>query len=197
MKKKIINILATLLFVNNILVAQVEYFVQVNPTTCSYTILDSIQVIHWIQNGSSFDKKNRRYIFIGQNSSSTITYLCSIDATNGSTISIPQITGNFGGLKFDNSTGILYGLYSSTSLANGGDFVSINPTTGALTIISHINITSSSYDVTSDDINHRYIFSAVDTSSVGNICLFTLDEVTGNVISKPSMRKTQVESFSK
>ncbi len=195
MKKKSVKILASLLFANNILFAQEEYFVQVNPATCSYTILDSIPIVKWIETvTSTFDKKNRRYIFVGLDSSKTNYYLCSINATTGSTVSIPQITGNFGGLKFDNSTGILYGIHYGSSISTAGaDFVSINPTTAAFTIISHLNITSTSYSVTSDDINHRYIFSAVD--SVGSICLFNLDMVTGKIISKHSSIGNNILGF--
>lgn len=183
-KKKIVKIFTTLLFVNNIVFAQVEYFVQVNPTTCSYTILDSIPIIKWIAVGTStFDKTNRRYIFHGMDNGNH-NYLCSIDATNGNTVSIPLMNSQFGCVKFDNSNGILYGIHWSTSLANG-DFVSINPATLAYTVISPINLTTIGSDVTFDDINHRYIIAAGD--NIGNQCLFSIDATTGNIISKPPL----------
>lgn len=184
MKKRTIKILTALLFLANILFAQVEYFVQVDPSTCNYTILDSIPIIKWISTGTStFDKINRRFVFHGQDNGSG-NYLCSVDATNGNTASIPSIPGNFGCLKFDNSTGILYGIHWVSSLSNA-EFVSINPTTFTYTIIGHINLSSIGSDVTFDDINHRYIISASD--SIGNDRLFSIDAVTGNIVSKPTI----------
>lgn len=176
--------LLSLTVANKNAIAQEEYFAQVNPTTCIYTIIDSIPIIKWISVGTStFDKINKRYVFIGLDNGSG-KYLCSIDATNGSTVSIPQMTSNFGGLKFDNATGILYGLHWSSSLSNA-EFVTINPSTLAYIVIKNINITSIGSDVTFDDLNHRYIILAGD--SAGTQCLFSIDAATGNIISKPAL----------
>ena len=184
---KIKNFLSPLFLVFNCfaLFAQEEYFVQVNPSTCSYTILDSIPIIRWISvSTSTFDKINRRYIFQSMDNSNN-SYLCSIDASNGSTVSIPLMTSNFGGLKFDNSTGILYGIHWTTTLTNGADFVSINPANLSYSVIRQINLTSIGIGVTFDDINHRYILAASD--SIGTQCLFSIDVATGNIISKPPL----------
>ena len=184
MKKRTIKFFATLLIVNNIISAQVEYFVQVNPTTCNYTILDSIPIIKYVSlMTSTFDKINRRFVFHGMDNGSG-SYLCSVDATNGNTVSIPSMTGQFACVKFDNSTSILYGIHWTSALSNA-DFVSINPSTLAYTVIKHINLSGIGNDVTFDDVNHRYIFGADD--SLGTHRLFTLDAVTGNIIFMPQL----------
>ncbi len=184
MKVKLLSSLLFFVCCSSSMSAQVEYLVKVNPTTCNYTILDSIPIIKWISIGSStFDKTNKRFVFIGLDNGSS-RYLCSVDATNGKTVSIPSMTGNFGCMKFDNSTGILYGIRWTTSLANA-EFVIINPTNLSYSVIRQINLTSIGSDFTFDDINHRYIIAAGD--SIGTHCLFSIDVATGNIISKPAI----------
>lgn len=161
MKNKILKIVFVLFFLSNVAIGQEEYFVQVNPSTCSYSILDSIPIIKWIAIGTStFDKINRRYIFQGMDNEIG-NYICSINVSNGSTFSIPILTSQLSCLKFDNSNGVLYGIHWTTSLANA-DFISINPIDLSFTIINHINLSGIESEVTFDDINHRYIFVAYD-----------------------------------
>lgn len=183
--KKILLIHVFLIFLSLFLLGQEEYFVQLNPATCNYTILDSIPGVKWIGNGSSvFDKKNRRYVFIGQDVSSK-NFLYSIDATNGNIVFNPKVPiGNqFSDLRFDNTSGILYGLHWTGVIANV-DFVSVNPSNFNFTIIDTIpNITGLNYDTAIDEINHRFIFSGSDSS--GTNCLFSIDIATGHIISKP------------
>jgi hypothetical protein len=179
---KNINLFFIFLFISNVSFGQEEYFVQVNPATCSYTIIDSLPGVKWIAGGSAFDKINNRYIFEGADINYN-DYLYSINATNGNILSNPSWVNYFSLMEFDNATGILYGIHWTTTLAAGADFVSINPTNLNYTNIHQINLTGLSGDVTFDDINHRFIFIAND--SVGNNCLFCIDVVTGNVISKP------------
>jgi hypothetical protein len=166
---------------SNLLFAQEEYFVQVNPSTCSYTIIDSLPGVKWINGGSTFDKINRRYIFDGEDVNIN-HYLYSINVVNGSIISNPPLVNYLALMKFDNATGILYGLYLSTILANT-NFVSINPTNCSYTNIHQINIEGANGDVTFDDINHRFICIAFD--SIGNRCLYCIDALSGTIISKP------------
>jgi hypothetical protein len=183
--KKYILILYTLL-VSNLLFSQVEYFVKVDPATCNYTIIDSLSGVKWIVGGSSFDKLNQKYIFDGQDANHS-SYLYSIDAVNANIISNPPWVNYLTLMKFDNATGILYGLYLSTTLANT-NFVSINPTNLTYTNIHQINISAATGDVTFDDANHKFICIAFD--SIGTRCLFSIDATTGNVISKPIISNT-------
>jgi Secretion system C-terminal sorting domain len=184
MKRYVLNLFFVLL-ISNFSFGQVEYFVQVNPTTCSYTIIDSLSGVKWIRGGSDFDKINKRYIFNGEDVNNK-GYLYRVDAANGSIISNPPWGNYFSLVKFDNSTGILYGIYADTTFSiNGANLVSINPTNFTYTIINHINLNSLNGDVTFDDINHRYLFIGDD--NLGNHCLFCIDALTGNIISKPSI----------
>ena len=180
LKKYILNLFFILL-VNNLLFGQVEYFAKVNPATCSYTIIDSLSGVKWISGGSSYNKINKEYIFNGQDVNHS-NYLYGLDATIGIIISNPSLGNYFSLMKFDNASGILYGLHWTTTLSSA-NFVSINPTNLNYTVIRHISITGLSNNVTFDDANHRYIFTAND--SIGNNCLFSVDATTGNVISKP------------
>ena len=180
-----IKLFFILFFVTSILFGQEEFFVQIDPATCNYTIIDSIPIIKWISVGSAtFDKTNKRFVFVGMDNASG-KYLCSIDATNGNTVSIPVMTGNFGCLKFDNSTGILYGIHWNSAFTNA-DLVSINPTNLNYTIIKTINLTGLlSGEASFDNVTHRLIFLADDSS--GTQCLFSIDVTTGNIISKPPL----------
>ena len=179
-KHPLIFFILSLLY--NLLFAQEEYFVRVNPATCNYTIIDSLPGVKWIASGSAFDKINNRYIFEGADINYN-DYLYNINATNGNIISNPPWINYLSLIKFDNATGILYGIHWTTTLAAGADFVSINPTNLTYSIIHQINLTGLSGDVTFDDMNHRFIFVAND--SIGNNCLFCVNAITGNVISKP------------
>lgn len=176
-------ILICLLLLSNISFGQEEYFIQLNPATCSYTIIDSIPGVKWIGLSSSFyDKINNRYYFTGQDASSS-NFLYGIDATNGNVISNPQFTANMGLIRFDNSSNNLYGLFVNGSLAYTY-FISVNPINLNYTIIgSSFCLTSLNNEATIDEINNRFIFPAGD--SVGNNCLFSIDILTGNIISKP------------
>jgi hypothetical protein len=182
MKAKLLYPFIILIYFSSNSFSQVEYLVQVNPATCNFTIIDSIPIIKWIEVGSStFDQINKRFVFTGLDNGSG-KYLCSVDATNGNTVSIPLMTSNFAYLKFDNSTGILYGLHWISSLSNA-EFVSINPANLSYTVIRPINLTFIGSDYTFDDNNHRYIIAAGD--SVGTQRLFSFDALTGNIISNP------------
>jgi hypothetical protein len=179
-KKYILNLL--MLLVSNLSFGQVEYFVRVNPTTCSYTITDSLSGVKWIAGGSVYDKINKKYVFHGEDVNHN-GYLYSVDALSGNIISNPPWANYFSLMKFDNSTGILYGIHWTSTLAADADLVSINPTNLNYTIIHRISITGLSNDVTFDDTNHRFIF--IGNDSLGNNCLFSVDVATGNIISKP------------
>ncbi len=107
-----------------------------------------------------------------------------IDAVSGAILYNPQWIEGFSLMEFDNSTGIPYGIYADTTFSVGGaDFVSINPTNFIYSTINHLNIRDLTNDTTFDDLNHRYIFAAID--SLNNKCLFCLDAVTGIILSKP------------
>ncbi len=183
MKKSIIG-LSFILLLNSYSFGQVEYFVQVNPINCTYTIIDSIPGVRWITGDNyTFDKTNKRFVFHGEDVNHDGN-LYTIDAVSGEILYNPQWVDGFSLMEFDNATGILYGIYADTTFAVGGaSFVSVNQTNLSYSIISHFNIKGLTSDATFDDLNHRYIFPAID--SLNNKRLFCLDAVTGNVISNP------------
>lgn len=180
LKKNILNLFT--LLVSNLSFGQVEYFARVNPATCNYTIIDSLSGVKWISGGSDFDKINKKYIFHGQDINQN-GYLYSVDAVNGSIISNPPWANYFSLMKFDNATGVLYGIHWLNTLAAGADFVSINPANFTYTVIHAVNITGLTGNVTFDDISHKFIF--IGNDSIGNKCLFSIDVATGNIVSKP------------
>lgn len=181
MKKYILSLFLTLLL-SSFLFAQVEYFVQINPTTCSYTIIDSLPGVKWISGTASYDKINKKYIFHGKDVNLD-GYLYSINALNADILYSPQWTDYYGLMEFDNSNGNLYGIHWTTTLANA-NFVSINASNLTNTAIHSINLNSMTGHVTFDDNNHKFIFIAND--STGTKRLFSIDATTGNVITKPS-----------
>lgn len=164
--------------------AQVEYFVKVDPVTSNYSIIDSIPGVQFIAlTTSTFDRTNQRYVFKGQDFSGNF-FLYSLDALSGQIIVHPQFpSGNqFGNIRVENPSATFYALHYAGSLANT-DFISLNPTNFNYSVINTLNLTGLGNDAFIDEINYRYIF--VGDDNLGNHCLFTLDCVTGNVISKP------------
>jgi hypothetical protein len=179
----------------NIAYSQVEDLVSINPATGVHTIIDSIPNVKWVTtspNYTTFDHINNRYIFRGADAAMNWA-LYSIDVNTGNVISNPSFpvladpADNIIGLQFDNSTGSLYGLHWDASTQT--EFlVSVNPTTGAHTLISSIPnvmwISTSPNYITFDHINGRYIFRGADAAM--NWALYSIDVNTGNVISNPS-----------
>lgn len=168
-----------LLQIKTLLLAQVEYLVQVNPSNCAYNIVDSLGGVKWISGEASFDELNKRYLFLGQDVNFN-SYLYSVNALNGDIISNPPWIGNYALLQFDNTTGILYGIYWTNTIADDANFVSINPTNLTHTVIDSLNITSVTGDVTFDKQNHRFIF--IGNQSISDKRLYCIDAITGNVI---------------
>lgn len=169
-----------------------EYFVSVNPTDGSFTIIDSIPSVKWITptpKYTAFDETNHRYIFKG--ASSILDWrLYSLDAITGSVISNPLFPNladpldNIIELQYDNSSNTMYALHWDNS-ENREYFVSVNPTDGSFTIIDSlpgVNWVSTDH-TTFDEINQRYIFRGGDVS--GSFYLYSIDAITGSVVSNP------------
>ncbi len=159
-----------------------EYFISINTTTGAVTLIDSLPGVKWLQGEKAFDNINNRFIFIGGDNGNW--YLYSIDANNGSVIANPPIPGNFIGLQYSNSMDTLYALHWDNS-SSTEYLAAINTTTGAFTNINSLSgvtwIVNS--NTTFDDLNKRYIFTGGDNS--GNSYLYSVDALTGNIISNP------------
>ena len=108
--------------------AQKEFLVRVNPTSGSFTIIDSIPNVRWIATGSytTFDQNNGRYIFYGEGNT-TPGQLFSIDVATGKIIShvpfpiLNDSRDNIIELHYDNSTQTLYGLHWDSDLILGNN----------------------------------------------------------------------------
>ena len=158
----------------------VKNFISINPVTGTYTkIGNSLSNSSMYGGGySTFNKINHTYIFLD---SSPYT-LCSVNTSNGSVISNPNLslaTGEYLiNFSFDNSTGILYGLLQDTNV--GKYFlVTINPTTGANTRIGLGTTFGGGASSTIDEANQQYSYLYND--SIGYV-ITTLDMKTGNVV---------------
>jgi hypothetical protein len=175
--------------------AQQEYLVKVFPTSGTIYIINNIPVVHWITimpNYSVMDEIHHRYIFQGMDTLMN-RFLYSIDATSGAVISNPPFPAlsdpadNIIELQFDNSNGNLYGLHWN-NLEQREYFVSVDPATGAMTIIDsipyvHYIATGPSY-TTYDKNNHRYFFQGID--DFGGYHLYAINALTGQVLSSPT-----------
>jgi gliding motility-associated-like protein len=194
--KRFIHFLLFLLFsCPALLMAQngKEYFVTVDASTGHFNKVNLIPGVHWIRIGPSYvtyDKQNQIYFFNGDDSIGQ-WHLYGINAKNGTIKYNPLFpvlsdpNDNIMELQYDNVTKKLYGLHWDNSIQT--EFlVSINPSTGAFTIIDSIPnvklINTVSYTVF-DEKNHLFIFRGSDWSS--NWKLYAVDVLTGKVISSP------------
>jgi len=179
-------------FISLLSFSQGEYLMQIDPATGSYNkIGTAIAGIEWVfPNIKCYDETHGTYIFQGGDPDPD--HLYSIDVTNGSIISNPffSYTGSsVRELKYDNSNGLLYGLYW-----DGAQFflASVNPTTGLYTQIGTNPLSglgSTLQGATAiDEIHHRYF--ALQSNE-----LFSINAINGTLISSPTMSLTADEQL--
>lgn len=167
-----------------------EYFISIDFTTGAYTIIDTLPGVAWIYSTAAFDDINNRYIFIGGDSSNN-SHLYSINAATGAIVSQPSFPAladpldNIVEPEYGNATNKLYALHWDNS-AGTEYFVSIDPATGAHTIINSIPGVAwiQGGFTTFDEFHKRYLFKGGDNS--GNWYLYSIDAVTGNVTYNPT-----------
>jgi len=179
-------------FISLLSFSQGEYLMQIDPATGSYNkIGTAIAGIEWVfPNIKCYDETHGTYIFQGGDPDPD--HLYSIDVTNGSIMSSPFFSDTGSSvreLKYDNSSGLLYGLYW-----DGAQFflASVNPTTGLYTQIGTNTISglgSTLQGATAfDDNHHRYY--ALESN-----LLFSIDAITGAKISSPVLSLTADEQL--
>jgi len=187
--------LISVLFITQTSFAQIEYFVEVNPTTGEFEIINNIPNVNWIQvspTNTSFDENAGHYIFKGENFDGT-NYLYSIDAITGDIVynpSYPEFDNEFdnlGTFNMDRNNSILYALHWNDA-EQTEYFVTVDRINGTFNIISEIeNIIGISifpdYRAFNEDLNH-FTFGGAD--SFGNTSIYTLDAATGNVVASPA-----------
>jgi hypothetical protein len=171
-----------------------EFLVTIDPYSGAYTKIDSLNAVKYIAvdpGYTTFDENHHLYIFHGIDSSFNY-FLYSVDVITGDIVSqVSYPVGTDQGdrlceLKFDNSAGIMYGLFWDYS-ENRQYLATVDPTTGTFSIIDSIPgvkwISTSPNYTTFDEINHRYIFRGGDMS--GNAYLYSIDISNGAIISNP------------
>ena len=165
---------------------QTKYFVSVNPSTGSYTIIDSIPGVRTVQTApstSTIDKQGNHYFFIGTDAAN-VSRLYTINTTNGAVVNSPAISPAVspyvavGGLEYDPASGMLLGLASATPGIQ--HFISMNPVTGSITSLGIIPGSAGvpMGHTTYDQIGKRYFFLGVTSNN-----FYTIDAITGTTIS--------------
>ncbi len=166
---------------------QTEYLVKVNPATDNFTKIDSLSGVLYISvipNYSTFDDNNHHYIFKGT-PDGTNYYLYCVNAETG-TISSKASFSNDSiiELQYDNSLNVLYGFEAISGIWY---LVSINITTGIPSIISilpDVQVANGWTDIETNfnSNNNQFIFQGTD--SLNNYYLYSLDVITGKIVSK-------------
>jgi hypothetical protein len=168
---------------------QTEYLTILNPSNGSFTKIDSLTGVKWIQPDSkTFDMLNQRFIFCGWDAN-LISFLYTIDVKTGQIISNPLFpifddpNDNIFGLQYSSISNKLYAVHWDNS-KNTEFFVSINTVTGTFTIIDSIpGVKEIGGNFGFDRINDRYIFTGREKNS--NSRLISIDVKTGHVVTDP------------
>jgi len=109
-------------------------------------------------------------------SGGVLSVLYTIDKATGAGTAIGPIGFNVSGIAFDPTTGILYGL-SGNREAGAPELITINPTTGAGTLVGTVTAIPGGYaDITFDAAGQLYGFN-----EPGCDCLVRIDKATAAV----------------
>ncbi|HPG11277.1 MAG TPA: T9SS type A sorting domain-containing protein [Chitinophagaceae bacterium] len=176
---------------------QTEYIIQVNPTNGTFTKIDSIPGVRYVQiNSAAYNEATKEYTVIGYyQSGQSPAYLYTINALTGTIISksSPIAFNSFISLRYSRTTGILYGLIYQNGVYN---LATINKTTGSYLLIKEIpNIDAVGSFVIDEEKQYLYL-SIVDHNP--SFALLTIDLLTGNKIhhvSTPLLVELQYDNF--
>jgi len=170
-----------LLFVNSLqTLAQKEFLVTVDPSNGSFSKVDSIHGVMWIElfNLTSINENNSHFTFVGSPDQADWK-LITLDEQNGNILSGPSLANNTNliSLDYTKTNNFLYGV-----VVNSGaySFVTFNIQSGIYSPITNIPLETISEFVL-DDANHRIIINGTYN---GNLVLMTMDILTGNIISR-------------
>ncbi len=155
----------------------VKYLASINQFTGGATIIgSSIPTANTYQGLSTFNQHSNQYIFLDPSFK-----LFSIDVTNGNVVSNPAlvlpVNHQLLSIAFNDSTNTLYGLLLDNSI-NKHYLVSINTTTGIVTILGAGATFGNSGSSAIDQINQQYIYLYYN----GSYSIATMDISTGNVV---------------
>ena len=166
--------MTTLPFVNG----QNDYLATIDYNNVSVNRFLKIPGVTYLSGNSTFDENNQRYFFIGTPDLAGPFSLYTIDATTGLIIYgvlCPSVNagGTVYGLQYDNVSNTLYAQYFNGNI--GASFCSIDPKTGAITIISHLPGGLGTGATTFDQKDHLYFVNS------GNSML-VIDALTGIIL---------------
>jgi hypothetical protein len=155
-------------------------FVSINEVTGAVNIINQVPITAFATGVYTYNQADHQYMSFGVNTNGQ--YIFCIDALTGQIVNtIPFGSGSgINNIKFDNTTGTLYG-------TGNGRLMQIDRSTGNITVLtttSDIQYMSAypSY-TTYDEIHHRYI--AGGTNNSGIMRLISLDMNTYQTLSRP------------
>lgn len=189
MKNRTFILITFIFFALKIANGQTEYLIKLDPSTGSYTKIDSISGVKWIQPSvKTFDAANQYFTFVGWDANNNL-FLYSVDVNTGLLVSNPSFnvltdpSDNICNFQYSSRSKQLYAIHWDNS-KNTEYFVSINTLTGAFTIIDSIpGIKWINGKSTFDRNNDQYIFQGADND--GKWHLISIDVNTGQIISNP------------
>lgn len=178
MNKYFLCLAVLLLFISSFLSAQGEYIIEIDPATGSYTKPNTpIYGVTYVSSRvSTYDEINGLYTF----PATTVNGLVTVNSDD-SIVYNPPFAAIYE-CHYDKSSGVLYGLHNLSS----GKIVfgSVNPATADFSQIGTDPISGMGGTFqgmsTFDKNYHRYIVYASDYR------LFSIDALTGNVLSSPT-----------
>ena len=165
----------------NICFGQNEYFGTLDYQNLTFTRLAPIASVTWlVADNAAYDLKHHRYVFLGNATGVPPWYLYTVDAATGTVLSRVICPANYNssdnifGLQFDNTSGILYALYSQRATQTIY-FSSIDPSTGNITLIAAVPGLSgyANTESTFSSAHHLYFFGGSNSQGAGAINALT------------------------
>lgn len=113
---------------------QHEYLVKVNPATGAFTKFDSIPGDYWISvapNYTNLVEANNAFLFKGSVQDFSVTYLYSLNLSDGKIISQPVMANNnlMHNFLYGSASNILYGILDNSSTVS---LLSVNASTASI-----------------------------------------------------------------
>lgn len=160
--------------------AQTEYIVRVNPTTGTFSKIDSIPGVRWLQGYSTYNETTKEYTVLGTwQPAQSPTYLYTLNAETGKILYKPLAVNptKIISLQYSKSTGFLYAIVIENSKYY---LATINKMAGTYTLINSIPDIDGVGQFIIDDANQTLIIRAVDGNP--NFAIWTISLSTGAII---------------
>lgn len=168
-----------------------QEFVQINPYTGSYIVLDTVRGVEGVIVGAStFDHGNGSYIFWGIDQQQSYNFY-QVDRISGSSRSFPSTKTPIE-IQYDMNSGFVYGL-DWDEITQQERFVKTDLSTGAVTTVSVLRgVKAVALGASAlDDDAGRYYFVGYDTNDAAR--LYRIELSTGNILSQNLLTNTLYE----